>query len=212
VNPGEAMYFQHGPAITYRAMTMADLSRLPIRCQGSVPEIEARIRDLGTCAMLAFDGKQHIGQLQVRRYSPDCRSPNGLWDPLYWGDFGDGAPHLPGNTLSLFCYHVGQLDDTERRDSRYQGRGVGAQLLDELLGWATEREFDAVVAKAAPSERKVMAFMGGQPLGIYLDRGFEILSSWIDPQLQDVVRTKSIVPVDAESEVAARVSCCVKWL
>ena len=72
--------------------------------------------------------------------------------------------------------------------------------------------FVAPFAKAVPSERKVMAFMGGQPLGVYLDRGFEVLSSWIDPQLRDVVRTRSIVPADAESEVAARVSCCVKWL
>lgn len=191
---------------------MADLSRLPIGCQGSVTEIEDRIRDLGTCAMLAFDGDQHIGQLQVRRYSAHCRSPNGLWDPLYWGDFGESAPLLPDDALSLFCYHVGQLDDTERRDNRYQGRGIGARLLDEVLGWAAEREFDAVVAKAMPSERKVMAFMGGQPLSVYLERGFEVVSSWVDPQLRDVLRAKSLVPADAEAEEAARLRCCVKWL
>ena len=30
MNPGEAMSLQHGSAITYREMTMADLPRLPI--------------------------------------------------------------------------------------------------------------------------------------------------------------------------------------
>jgi len=105
--------------IQYPMMTLADLLGVPIGCQGAVPDIHSRIRDLGSTAVLAFDAGQHVAQLQFRRYDRLLRSPNGLWNPLYWGDFGDEAPDLPVRTLSLYCYHVGQLDDSEKRDTSY---------------------------------------------------------------------------------------------
>jgi GNAT superfamily N-acetyltransferase len=114
-------------------------------------------------SLLAFDGDQHVGQLQFRRYEAGTRSPHGVWDPLFWMDFDDHAPDLPPGTLCVFCYHIGQLESTPDRDERYQGRGVGARLLDCFLDWVRAENFDAVIAKATPPHRPVMGFLGGLP-------------------------------------------------
>jgi GNAT superfamily N-acetyltransferase len=193
-------------------MTLEDVGVAPISHQGEPDEVRQRITDLGASAMLAFDGAQHVGQLQFRRYEPGIRSPKGLWDPLYWADFAGHAPDLPARTLAVFCYHVGQLDDTDARDPRYQGRGLGLSLLDRFLDWATKAGFAAVVAKAVPPYRPVMMFMGGQPASVYQARGFELVAHWIDPELQAIVEDKGLVAEGMPSADAARVGCCVRRL
>ena len=197
--------------ITFRPMTSEDVGTVPIGHQGDEQEVRARIQDLGSSAILAFDATQHVGQLQFRRYAADTRSPKGLWDPLYWGEFSNEAPALPDRTLSIYCYHVGQLDDTDDRDARYQGRGIGLRLLDSFLEWAKQAGFEAVTAKATPVPRAVMAFMGGQPPKAYLARGFEVLSSVVDTELRDLVKDRQLVPADADLDSAARISYCVKF-
>ena len=123
------------------------------------------------------------------------------------GDFA-----LPERTLAVFCYHVGQLDDTEARDPQYQGRGIGLRLLDHFLEWAKRENFDAVVAKAVPSPRPIMAFMGGQPAKAYQARGFAVVASWVDTELKAVATDKGIIPNDVSPDDAARVSCVVRRL
>jgi GNAT superfamily N-acetyltransferase len=198
--------------ISFRTMTAGDVATAPIGCQGDAATVSARIQDIGASAILAFDGEQHVGQLQFRRYAAATRSPNGIMDPLYWGDFGDNAPLLPHNTLNVFCYHVGQLDDTDQRDTRYQGHGIGSRLFDYLMEWAAQAGFEAVVAKATPSVRSVMTFMGGQSAEFYVDRGFEVSATWIDQQLRDIVREQQLVSHERELDDAARVSCCIRRL
>ena len=199
------------PTIHYRPMTAEDLGTVPIGHQGDEQEVRARIQDLGSSAILAFDGTQHVGQLQFRRYAADTRSPKGLWDPLYWGEFGTAAPALPDRSLSVYCYHVGQLDDTDDRDARYQGRGIGLRLLDYFLDWAEQAGFVAVTAKATPTPRAVMAFMGGQPPKAYQERGFEVFSSVVDTELRDLVKDRQLVSADADYDSAARISYCLKF-
>ncbi len=198
--------------ITYRMMGMEDIDRLPVGCQGSRDDVVRRVEDLGSCAVLGFDGDRHIAQLQFRRYDAKARSPNSIWDPAYWGDFGDHAPDLPRDTVAVHCFHVGQLDDTDARDARYQGRGIGLQLLDHLLAWAPKAGFEAVVAKASPSVRPVMVFMGGQASESYEERGFETVASWVDQDLRDTVVQQRLVAAESDREAAARVSCCVRRL
>ena len=165
-------------------MTMADVGRAPIDCQGSEEEVRARIADLGASAILAFDGEQHVGQLQFRRYDPALRSPNGIRAPAYWGDFHQAeAPPLPPRTLNLFCYHVGQLEAGDARDPRYHGRGIGVALLEQYLQWADASGIEATVAKAVPPFRPLGVLMGGHPAPIYEDHGFETVARWCDRDL-----------------------------
>ena len=194
-----------------RVMTAQDVGTAPIDHQGSADEVRARICDLGSSAVLAFDADQHVGQLQFRRFVRDLRSPKGLFDPLYWGDFADvSVPELPAATLNVFCYHVGQLKDGEERDARYQGRGIGLKLLDALLAWAQESGFEAVVAKAVPPVRPVAVFMGGQTASAYEDRGFETLSRWIDAELRQVIADRGLVEAGVDLDPASEVALCVK--
>lgn len=193
-------------------MVAGDLGRVPIGHQGDADEVGRRIEALGSSAILAFDGDTHVGQLQFREHRPGVRSPSGLHEPLYWDDFDDHEPPLPAGTLAVFCYHVGQLDDTEARDARYQGRGIGTQLLDTFLGWADARGVPAVVAKGVPAHRSVMAWIGGQPASVYERRGFETVTSWVDPELRAVVARRGLAPEGVDLDEAARVACCVRWL
>ena len=196
--------------ISYRPMLLSDIDQVPLGCQGQRDAIVARIGELGAGAILGFDGDQHVAQLQFRRYDQTLRSPDGLWDPLYWGDFGEQAPALPAKTLSVFCYHVGQLEDSDARDANYQGQGIGLALLDYFLNWAAPAGFACVTAKCTPTPRAVMSFMGGQPAEAYINRGFELTESWIDAQLREVVQEKRLVSEDTDLDEAARVGCCVK--
>ncbi|MGE3772944.1 MAG: GNAT family N-acetyltransferase [Gammaproteobacteria bacterium] len=195
--------------LCFRPLEARDLDAVPLRCQGTREEVQATIADLGASAILAFEGDRHVAQLQFRRYDPRLRSPDGLWDPRYWGDFGVHAPALPRDTLAVFCYHVGQLDDSDARDVSYQGRGIGLALLDALIAWARERRYAALVAKCVPPYPAVMAFMGGQPARVYEPRGFSCLASWLDPQLREVVRQRGLLGPDDDAERAATVGCCV---
>jgi GNAT superfamily N-acetyltransferase len=218
-------------ALTIRLMTEADVDSVPLDHQGSAEEVRARIAELGSCAVLVFDGEQHVGQLQFRRFAPAVRSPGGLMDPLYWGDFsGVSAPALPPGTLNLYCYHVGQLAAGDARDVRYQGRGIGARLLDVLLDWASTSDrsdgtrVDAVVAKAVPPHRAIAAFMGGQPAAVYEARGFDSVARWHDPELRAALDRmlagelgeesrsgiQELVDRGVELDAAAEVAMCVR--
>lgn len=200
------------PTIRYRPMTKGDVGHVPISCQGSKEDIDKRLEDLESCAILGFDNDKHVAQLQFRRFDPSLRSPNGLWDPIYWGDFGENAPCLPHDSLSIFCYHVGQLDDTDQREPSYHGCGIGLSLLDYFVDWSEAHDFHAIAAKFVPPVREVMSFMGGQPLEVYLERDFEQRSQWIDKQLQEVLIEKNLVAEGSNLVEAATVGCCVKYL
>ena len=189
-------------------MVASDVGSVPVGCMGEPDELQARIASLGSAAILAFDGDRHVGQLQFRRYIGGQRSPNNIWDPVYWMDFDGRAPTLPPGTISVFCYHVGQLDDSDERDSSYFGRGIGAGLLDRLLEWAASTGAAAVVAKASPSLRPVMGFMGGQPIEVYEERGFQTVASWPDADLAEAVLERGLATAE-QMPAAATVSCCV---
>jgi len=171
--------------------------------------------------MVVFDGEQHVGQLQFRLYVPHTHSPKGLFHPLYWMDFQGQAPILPDKTLALFCYHVGQLDDTEHRDSAYFGRGIGQELLEKTIDWASTAGFEAIVAKGCPDYRPIIEFMGGLPTGIYVEKGFEISATYVDDELRSQVekmltdtseKSAGEALKDINPERASEVSFCVKYL
>jgi GNAT superfamily N-acetyltransferase len=159
--------------------------------------------------MLVFDGQRHIGQLQFRPYIPHTVSPNGLHHPIYWMDYQGYAPDLPRKTLALFCYHVGQTDNTQTRDPQYFGKGIGLRLLNETLKWAKDSGFEAVVAKGCPGYRPIIEYMGGMPIEVYREKGFEITATYIDQELKAVVKG---MDKDWDLAKASEVGICVKYL
>lgn len=158
--------------------------------------------------MLVFDGQKHVGQLQFRPYVPKSISPHGLHHPLYWMDFQDHAPVLPANTLALFCYHVGQTDNTQDRNPQYFGKGIGLSLLDKTLAWAESEGFDAVIAKGCPGYRSIIEFMGGMPSDTYRGKGFKIEATYIDRELRGIVER---MERDWDPDKASEIGVCVRY-
>ncbi len=197
--------------LIFRPMKKEDVGSVPLGCQGNLIDIYSRIEKLGSAAILVFEKQKHIAQLQFREYDPRTCSPNGLWDPLYWGDFGIDAPILPDRILSIYCYHVGQIDESEKRDKIYHGMGIGKAMLEKLLYWAKDSGFNGLTAKATPESRPVMSFMGGQPLSVYKTLGFETFNSFIDKELLNEVKKRGIVSDKADPREVALVSNCVKY-
>ena len=141
-------------------------------------------------------------------------------------DFEDQAPKMPDRSLSLFCFHVGQLDNTDRRDPRYMGRGIGTRLLDETIAWAEKAGFSAIIAKGLSSLWPIPQVMGGMPTELYLRRQFKIATSYYDQQLLEWIpgmfnktgedeRQKAInikENIGANYKDGARIDICVRAL
>ncbi len=201
---------QQKGVIQYRPLAAADVETVPLLHQGTPEEVRARIAAIGSSAILAFEEGDHIGQIQFRPYEPGVVSPNGLYDPLYWMDFEDQAPGMPDRSLSLFCYHVGQLDNTDRRDPRYMGRGIGTRLLHETIAWAEEAGFSAIVAKGLSSLWPIPQVMGGMPTELYLRHQFKIAASYYDQQLLECIPGMITKTGEANYKDAARIDICVR--
>jgi len=171
--------------------------------------------------MLVFEGRQHVGQLQFRLYVPRTRSPKGLFHPLYWMDFQGRTPDLPEKTMALFCYHVGQLDNTTDRDPGYFGRGIGIKLLKKTINWAAASGFKAIVAKGLSNFRPVIEFMGGLTTETYQQNGFRTAECYIDHQLRTELEKMMEDPLreslrkallDKDLNEASKICICVKDL
>ena len=52
--------------ISFRPLISTDVGVVSLSRQGEPDEVRQRIADLGASVMLAFDGAQHVGQLQFR--------------------------------------------------------------------------------------------------------------------------------------------------
>ncbi len=196
--------------IRFRPMGAQDLGRVPMDCHGTETDLARRLETLGAAAMLAFDGDQHVGQLQFRRHDPQLRSEKGVFSPDYWGDFGGRGPQLPDRTLAIYCYHVGQLAPGKERDPRYLGRGLGAALLEHFIAWADAEGFEAIVAKAMPADPGVMQFMGGQPEHVYAARGFACVERWADHDMHAALVERDLAAAGSDPAAVASVGMCVR--
>lgn len=168
-----------------------------------------RIRDQGTCSILALDAGRPVAQLYLREYRSGFRSPRGLHDGSWWADLKgvEDAVHLPPRTLMLGCWHVGRVrdpDGTERDAEEYRGRGLGIGLLRAAVDWlrSPESRYDALAAKGTDSEdRGYIGWVGGLPASAFESLGFERLAAFEDPYF---VEEPEAVPAEAVAEHPAR--------
>ena len=47
-----------------------------------------------------------------------------------------------------------------------------------------------------------MSFMGGQAVESYRERGFEVIKSWLDLELREVIHKRGIVALDVDADQA----------
>jgi GNAT superfamily N-acetyltransferase len=193
-----------------RPATLADLPGLERRCwRGGEEEMRRRVRDQGTCSIIALDAGQPIAQLYLRDYREGFRSPRGLHDGSWWADLKgvEDAVTLPPRTAMLGCWHVGRVrdaDGTEREAEEYRGRGLGIGLLRAAVDWlrSPEARFDALAAKGTDSEdRAYIGWIGGLPASAFESLGFERVATFEDPYF---VAEPEAVPDTAVAEHPAR--------
>jgi GNAT superfamily N-acetyltransferase len=171
-----------------RPATLDDVPGLERKCwAGGEEEMRRRIREQGTCSIIALDADLPIAQLYLRAYRPGFRS-DGLYDGAWWADLKgvEDRVELPAGTVMLGCWHVGRVretDGTEREAPEYRGHGLGKRLLEGALDWLrSESRFRAVAAKATDSEdRGYLNFVGGLPLSTFESVGFRQIVSFDDP-------------------------------
>jgi GNAT superfamily N-acetyltransferase len=171
-----------------RPATLADVPRLERKCWvGGEEEMRRRVREQGTCSIIALDGELPVAQLYLRAYRTGFRS-GGLYDGAWWADLKgvEDRVELPPRTAVLGCWHVGRVreaDGTDREAPEYRGRGLGKALLEAAIDWLrSESPFGALAAKATDcEERRYINFVGGLPLSIFESLGFERIASFDDP-------------------------------
>jgi hypothetical protein len=47
--------------LRYRLLERADVEQVPLSCQGTLEQVVERIAEIGSSAMLAFEGDWHVG-------------------------------------------------------------------------------------------------------------------------------------------------------
>jgi GNAT superfamily N-acetyltransferase len=192
-----------------RPATLADLPRLERKCwRGGEEEMRRRMREQGTCSIIALEGGLPVAQLYLRAYRTGFRSPNGLHDGAWWADLKgvEDRAELPTRTAMLGCWHVGRVreeDGTEREAPEYRGHGLGKALLEAAVDWLrTGTAFEALAAKATDSEdRGYISFVGGLPVSVFESAGFERVASFDDPYF---LAAPEAVPAEAVAERPAR--------
>jgi GNAT superfamily N-acetyltransferase len=196
--------------IEIRPATVADLPALERRCwRGGEAEMRQRLRDQGTCSIIALDAGRPIAQLYLRGYRRGFRSPRGLHDGSWWADLKgvEDQVALPPRTAMLGCWHVGRVrdaDGTEREAEEYRGRGLGVGLLRAAIDWlrAPGSRYDALAAKGTDSEdRSYIGWVGGLPASAFASLGFERLATFEDPYF---VAEPEAVPATAVAVHPAR--------
>jgi GNAT superfamily N-acetyltransferase len=180
--------------IEVRAATPADLPLLERQCwRGGEAEMVRRIEQQGTCSFIGVDGGRPVAQLYLRTYEPGFRS-GGMHDGAWWADLAgaEGRIELPGIAVAMLgCWHVGRVreeDGTERPAPEYRGQGLGIRLLEAAVAWVVSGEspYEVVAAKATPTEdRAYLGWLGGLPLSLFRERGFEDLGAFDDPYMRD---------------------------
>ncbi len=156
----------------------------------NMPLLRKLIQTYGTCAILARDGDQVVGQL--RFYPKVVRAMNGGYlclqqdppagpaDGFADSDFPEPAS-IEDKTLSVHCMMTGSSLQAE---NPYQRKGIGTRMAETLIQWARENGWEHIEADAFEEIPYIYEVTGSAGYTFWEKLGFHIADRHPHPHLQ----------------------------
>jgi hypothetical protein len=151
----------------------------------NVPLLAELTEVYGSCAVIARDGSQIVGQL---RFYPKaicnmaapgpglCMQqtfPNGPADDFVANVFPP-LEEIADKTLFVHCMMTGS---PQQKDNPYQRKGLGSCMVRTLVDWARERGWSAIEASAYADLPSVYAITGQAGRTFWSKLGFRVVES-----------------------------------
>ncbi len=156
----------------------------------NVPLLRKLIQTYGTCAIVARDGDQVVGQL--RFYPKVVRAmhggylclqqdpPEGPADEFADNDFPELAA-IEDKTLSVHCLMTGS---SQQAENPYQRKGIGTRMAKILIQWAGANGWEHIEADAFEDIPLVYEITGSAGYTFWEKLGFYIADRHPHPDLQ----------------------------
>ncbi len=149
-------------------------------------------RTYGTCAILARDGNQIVGQL---RFYPkvicDLKGAGGLCllqdhpagpvEGFASNDFPNPA-EIEDRTLVIHCMMTGSPN---QKENPYQRKGIGSRMVRALIRWATTNGWERIEADSFEDLPIIYQITGSAGHTFWEKLGFRVVDRHPHPELQD---------------------------
>ena len=156
----------------------------------NMPLLRKLIQTYGTCAIVARDGDQVVGQL---RFYPKvvCAmnagylclqqdQPAGPADGFADRDFPEPAS-IEDKTLSVHCMMTGS---SQQAENPYQRKGIGTRMAETLIQWARANGWEHIEADAFEDIPLIYEITGSAGYTFWEKLGFHIADRHPHPDLQ----------------------------
>jgi len=150
----------------------------------NIPLLRKLITAYGSCAILAYDGEQIIGQLrfypkELPQAGAMCLQqafPNGPADDLVEQPF----PPLEALTDKTLLVHCLMTGSPSQKDNPYQRQGIGGQMVRELIRWARERGWQSIEAPTHEDLPLLYAVTGTAGRTFWEKLGFRVVRTEVE--------------------------------
>jgi hypothetical protein len=155
----------------------------------NVPFLTKMTKVYGSCAVIARDGNQIVGQLRFypkavcKMSGPEpalCLQqafPNGPADDFAENEF-PSLEQIADKTLFAHCIMTGS---PQQKDNPYQRRGLGSRMVRTLVDWARPIGWTAIEAHAYADLPCVYAVTGQAGRTFWEKLGFHVAGSIMEP-------------------------------
>ncbi len=157
----------------------------------NMPLLRKLIRTYGSCAIVARDGEQVVGQL---RFYPKavcamnagflCLQQDPPAGPVH-GFADNDFPQLESiedKTLSVHCLMTGS---SQQAENPYQRKGIGTRMVKTLIQWARAKGWEYIEAHAFEEIPLIYEITGCAGYTFWQKLGFHIADRHPHPHLQD---------------------------
>ena len=157
----------------------------------NTPLLVKLTRTYGTCAIVARDGDQIVGQL---RFYPKAMCdmegagslcllqdhPAGPADDFVDGDFPSPA-HIENKTLTVHCLMAG---GHQQEENPYQRKGIGTRMVRTLIEWAKANGWERIEADSFEDLPIIYEITGAAGHTFWEKLGFRVVDRHPHPYLQ----------------------------